>query len=229
MKNSNKKLKLNTVEFKIDDLFDSRKIDDKEYMLPITPVIIRELKGVEYILGTNNGYLFVFGKNTTVNGYLPISGDNVENVILELVTNDKERFIDIEDYKNNKFIVIDSEVIYGIDVVESINSICEISDSTTARTILPYDEYIGKLKEYLTKAIAYDEFKNCNYQTYLDTTEKLLRFGKDNTIDMKVVSTMDSHLIARLYLLQLAFIDRCFKATTIILKVSKKVFAEDIS
>lgn len=227
MQNPNKSLNLDVIEFEIDGLFDSRRISDNQYMLPVTPIIIRELNNVEYIFGAYNGYLLIFGKNTTVDGYLPIGGENMEDVIMSLVTNDKERFNDIESFNSNKVVNIDSDIIYGIDIVESINAINAFSEPSNNQTTLSYEDYIGKLKEYVGKAVAWDELNKYDLKSYLKITEEFLRFGAGNTVDMSAITNMDGQLIGSLYLLQLAFVDRCAKASDVILKLSKSVFTAD--
>lgn len=227
MQNPNKSLNLDVIEFEIDGLFDSRRISDNQYMLPVTPIIIRELNNVEYIFGAYNGYLLIFGKNTTVDGYLPIGGENMEDVIMSLVTNDKERFNDIESFNSNKVVNIDSDIIYGIDIVESINAINAFSEPSNNQTTLSYEDYIGKLKEYVGKAVAWDELNKYDLKSYLKITEEFLRFGAANTVDMSAITNMDGQLVGRLYLLQLAFVDRCAKASDVILKLSKSVFTAD--
>lgn len=227
MQNPNKSLNLDVIEFEIDGLFDSRRISDNQYLLPVTPIIIRELNNVEYIFGAYNGYLLIFGKNTTVDGYLPIGGENMEDVIMSLVTNDKERFNDIESFNSNKVVNIDSDIIYGIDIVESINAINAFSEPSNNQTTLSYEDYIGKLKEYVGKAVAWDELNKYDLKSYLKITEEFLRFGAGNTVDMSAITNMDGQLIGSLYLLQLAFVDRCAKASDVILKLSKSVFTAD--
>lgn len=224
MINPNLSLKHNIIEFKIDDLFDSKRVIDGQYKLPITTVIIRNIDGVEYIFGTYHQNLIIFGKNEMTDGYLPISGDNIENLIIKLISNDKDKFADIDDFNKSITITVEGEIIYAIDIMESIKAIRSISTPTKGIESIPYSEYINTLKTFLGEAISSDQLKSVTSETYIQLTSKFLSFGSFRTTDIDIVSKLDDFSQAKLYLMQLAFVDRCKYATDIILQLSKVAF-----
>lgn len=222
--NPNLSLKHNVIEFKIDDLLDSRRGISNQYKLPITSVLIRIIDGVEYLFGSYHQNLVIFGKNEMTDAYLPIRGDNIEDIILKLIINDKDKFTDIDEYGKSITIDIEGDVIYAIDIMESIKAINSIAKPSNKSKSIPYAEYVDTLKKFLGEAISSDQLKTVTLETYINLTSKFLLFGDRKTTDLDVVSNLDGFSQAKLYLLQLAFVDRCRFSSEIILQLSKTAF-----
>jgi len=226
--NPNLSLKHNVIEFKIDDLFDSRRGIGNQYKLPIISVIVRVIDGVEYLFGSYHLNLVIFGKNEMTNAYLPIRGENIEDIILKLITNDNDKFTDIDEYGKPITIDVDGDILYAINTMESIEAIKSIAKPSNESKSIPYEEYVNTLKTFLGEAVSSDQLKSVDSETYITLTSKFLSFGKKRTTDLDVVSKLDDFSQAKLYLMQLAFVDRCRFATQIILQLSKTAFRNSI-